>query len=113
MHDTDEPVPADLTDADATRRAVADSEIAYLTVGLPLDSDLWERRFPVIMRNVIDACAEHGTKLVFFDNTYMYPGTSTPQTESTAFAPGGRKGRVRGEIATLLLEAMRAGRSRR
>ncbi|GHD25896.1 hypothetical protein GCM10010335_11710 [Streptomyces galbus] len=63
-----------------------------------------------MMRNVIDACAEHGTKLVFFDNTYMYPGTPTPQTESTAFAPGGRKGRVRGQIAGMLLEAMRADR---
>lgn len=110
VNDTDELMPADLTDADATSRAVAGSDIAYLTVGLPLDSELWERQFPVMMRNVIDACAEHGTKLVFFDNTYMYPGTPAPQTESTAFAPGGRKGRVRAEIATMLLDAMRAGR---
>ncbi|RMI33246.1 NAD-dependent epimerase/dehydratase family protein [Nocardia stercoris] len=110
VDDTDELVAADLTDAEATSRAVAGSRIAYLTVGLPLDSELWERQFPTIMRNVIDACAEHGTKLVFFDNTYMYPGTSTPQTESTPFAPGGRKGRVRGELATMLIEAVRAGR---
>lgn len=110
VNDTDELVAADLTDAAATSRAVAGSDIAYLTVGLPLDSELWERQFPVMMRNVIDACAEHGTKLVFFDNTYMYPGTSTPQTESTPFAPAGRKGRVRGRLATMLLEAVRAGR---
>jgi nucleoside-diphosphate-sugar epimerase len=110
VNDTDELVAADLTDAEATSHAVAGSQIAYLTVGLPLNSELWERQFPVIMRNVIDACTEHGTKLVFFDNTYMYPGTSAPQTELTAFAPGGRKGRVRGELATTLLEAMRAGR---
>ncbi|MFH8534198.1 NAD-dependent epimerase/dehydratase family protein [Streptomyces tendae] len=110
VNDTDELAAADLTDAEATSRAVAGSDIAYLTVGLPLDSELWERQFPVMMRNVINACTEHGTKLVFFDNTYMYPGTPTPQTESTAFAPGGRKGRVRGQIATMLLEAMHAGR---
>ena len=71
---------------------VAGSAIAYLTVGLPMDSALWEEKFPVMMRNVIDACMAHGTKLVFFDNTYMYPGTPTPQTESTGFAPGTQTG---------------------
>lgn len=110
INDTDELVAADLTDAEATDRAVAGSDIAYLTVGLPLDAQRWESQFPIIMRNVIDACINHGTKLAFFDNTYMYPGTSAPQNESTAFAPGGRKGRVRANIAEMLLKEMRAGR---
>ncbi|MCO5215559.1 MAG: NAD-dependent epimerase/dehydratase family protein [Thermomicrobiales bacterium] len=109
VHDTDQLVRADLTDAEATARAVEDSEIAYLTVGLPMDSQLWERQFPVMMRNTIDACARYGTRLVFFDNTYMYPGTPVPQTESISFEPNGRKGRVRAKIATMLLEAMNAG----
>lgn len=59
---------------------------------------------------MIDACAEHGAKLVFFDNTYMYPQTSVPQTEATPFRPAGAKGRVRAEIATTLLDAMAQGR---
>ncbi|MFF9627365.1 NAD-dependent epimerase/dehydratase family protein [Streptomyces griseosporeus] len=109
VHDTDQLVKADLTDPAASERAVEGSEIAYLTVGLPMDSNLWERQFPVMMRNVIDACAKYGTKLVFFDNTYMYPGTTTPQTESTGFQPNGRKGRVRARIATMLLDEMSAG----
>ncbi|GAA4663039.1 NAD-dependent epimerase/dehydratase family protein [Gordonia humi] len=106
----DQLVAADLTDAAATSRAVAGSDVAYLTVGLPMDSDLWERRFPTMMRNVLDACIEHGAKLVFFDNTYMYPRTSTPQTESTAFEPVGRKSQVRAHIATMLLAEQAAGR---
>ncbi|MEU3610394.1 NAD-dependent epimerase/dehydratase family protein [Streptomyces sp. NPDC035033] len=109
VHDTDQLITADLTDPEATNRAVEGSEIAYLTVGLPMDSHLWERQFPAMMRNVIEACTKHGTKLVFFDNTYMYPGTPTPQTESTRFEPNGRKGRVRAQIATMLLNAMTAG----
>ncbi|MFE9016227.1 NAD-dependent epimerase/dehydratase family protein [Streptomyces cyaneofuscatus] len=109
VHDTDQLVTADLTDREATNRAVEGSEIAYLTVGLPMDAQLWEEQFPAMMRNVIDACATYGTKLVFFDNTYMYPGTTTPQTESTRFEPNGRKGRVRAQIATTLLDAMSAG----
>jgi len=107
---SDELVVADLTDAAATSRAVAGSDVAYLTVGLPMDSARWEQRFPVMMRNVLDACAEHGARLVFFDNTYMYPGTTAPQTEATPFVPAGRKGRVRARIARMLLDAMEEGR---
>ncbi|OLR95061.1 NAD-dependent epimerase/dehydratase family protein [Actinokineospora bangkokensis] len=109
VHDTDQLVKADLTDAGATAAAVAGSDIAYLTVGLPLDSALWERQFPVMMANTIAACQEHGTKLVFFDNTYMYPRTAAPQVEDTPFEPVGRKAAVRARIANMLLAEMDAG----
>ncbi len=46
IHDTDQVLQADLTDPEATARAVEGSEVAYLTVGLPMDSQLWERQFP-------------------------------------------------------------------
>ncbi|WLP90738.1 NAD-dependent epimerase/dehydratase family protein [Gordonia sp. NB41Y] len=108
-HDTDQLLAADLTDPDAASRAVQGSDIAYLTVGLPMDSTRWERQFPAIMANTIAACREHGTKLVFFDNTYMYPRTSTPQTEDAEFRPAGRKSVVRATIATMLLDEMRTG----
>lgn len=109
LHESDDLVAADLMNPDETARAVADSEIAYLTVGLPADSAMWAERFPVMMRNTIDACAQHGTKLVFFDNTYMYPKNSTPQTEETTFAPVGSKAVTRARVATMLLDAMAAG----
>ena len=109
VNDSDELVAADLMDAAQTDTAVAGSDIAYLTVGLPADSEMWARRFPVMMGNVIDACVRHGTRLVFFDNTYMYPMTSEPQTEDTTFRPSGSKGRTRAKTATMLLDAMDAG----
>ena len=109
VHGTDQLVAANLMDADATATAVAGTDVAYLTVGLPMDSALWERQFPVMMANTIAACQRHGTKLVFFDNTYMYPRTSAPQVEDTPFEPVGRKATVRAHLATMLLEQMRAG----
>ncbi|GAB3305021.1 hypothetical protein GCM10027298_23790 [Epidermidibacterium keratini] len=108
VNDTDQLFTADLMDAEATSAAVAGSEIAYLTVGLPMDSALWERQFPTMMANVIAACRGHDCKLVFFDNTYMYPRTSQTQTEETKFDPVGRKATVRAEIATMLLAEMAA-----
>ncbi|WP_335981876.1 NAD-dependent epimerase/dehydratase family protein [Streptomyces sp. CA2R106] len=109
VHESDQLVAADLTDAEATDAAVAGSDVVYLTVGLPMDSGLWEQRFPAMMAHTIAACRKHGSRLVFFDNTYMYPRTSSPQTEDTAFAPVGRKSAVRARIATELLAAMDSG----
>uniref|UniRef100_UPI0035A107CD NAD-dependent epimerase/dehydratase family protein n=1 Tax=Delftia acidovorans TaxID=80866 RepID=UPI0035A107CD len=46
---------------------------------------------------------------VYFDNTYMYPQTAQRQTEETAFAPVGRKGRVRALMAEMVLAEMQRG----
>lgn len=110
VNDTDQLQRADLLDAAQTMSAVEGSAIVYLTVGLPMDTRLWVEQWPTMMRNVIDACAAHGARLVFFDNTYMYPQTAEPQTESSRFEPHGAKGRVRAAIATDLLTAMGEGR---
>jgi nucleoside-diphosphate-sugar epimerase len=103
VNDTYELFPANLLDAAATHNAVEGSSIAYLTVGLPMNTRLWEQQFSVMMQNVINACSKHQCKLVFFDNTYMYAKTSAPQTENSPFDPVGEKSTVRAEIATLLL----------
>lgn len=110
VNDSDRLHRADLLDAGETLRAVENSETVYLTAGLPMDTGLWVAQWPVIMRNVIDACAAQGARLVFFDNTYMYPQTAAPQTEDTPFRPNGEKGRVRAAIARDLLGAMEQGR---
>lgn len=110
VNPTDQLYPANLLDADQTTQAVAGSEIAYMTVGLPLDTAMWVEQWPIVMHNIIRACQTHGTKLVFFDNTYMYPQTGEVLREDTRFAPNGPKGHVRGQIAQMLLDEMAAGR---
>ncbi|MDR2235330.1 MAG: NAD-dependent epimerase/dehydratase family protein [Chryseobacterium sp.] len=109
VNETDQVFAADLTDRQQAIEAVKGSEIAYFTLGLPISSELWEEQFPLITKNVIDACKIHGTKLVFFDNTYMYPQDGRPLTESTVFAPVGRKGKVRKKMAEMVLKEMQSG----
>ncbi|WP_454046886.1 NAD-dependent epimerase/dehydratase family protein [Chryseobacterium sp. Marseille-Q8038] len=106
---TDRVFSADLSDREKAIEAVKGSEIAYFTLGLPMDTVLWEKQFSVILKNVIEACKINGTKLVFFDNTYMYPQNNEVLTEQTQFAPVGRKGNVRREMAEMLLKEMKAG----
>ncbi|OJV83290.1 MAG: NAD-dependent dehydratase [Bacteroidia bacterium 44-10] len=109
VNDTDEVFSADLSIREKAIEAVKGSEIAYFTLGLPISSDLWEKQFPLIVRNVIDACKINRTKLVFFDNTYMYPQDDRVLTEETIFDPVGRKGKVRKEMAEMVLKEMQSG----
>lgn len=104
INGTDQLFFANLLDAQATDKAVAGSKIAYLTVGLPMNAQMWTAQFPVMMKNVIDACKKHKCKLVFFDNTYMYAKTDEPQTEESPFVPSGQKSLVRAKMATMLLD---------
>lgn len=109
INDTDTLMPADLTDAEQTRKAVEGSEVVYFTAGLPPKTELWEAQFPTMLKNALDAARAAGAKFAYFDNTYMYPQDERVQTEETPFAPIGRKGRVRAEMATMVLEEMARG----
>ncbi len=101
---------ADLTDGNDTLRALEGSEIAYLTVGLPYDLEVWQETWPAIMQNVMDACERHGTKLVFFDNVYMYdPNHVGHMTEETPINPSSNKGKIRAELATMLMDRVKRG----
>ncbi|MEP2279314.1 NAD-dependent epimerase/dehydratase family protein [Maribacter sp.] len=109
VNDTDTLFSANLLDKKKTEEAVKGSDIAYLTVGLPMNTKMWVDQFPIMMRNVIDACKKYQVKLVFFDNTYMYAQNDTPLTEESKFSPVGPKGKIRAEITNMLLEEMKSG----
>ncbi|MCC5809648.1 MAG: NAD-dependent epimerase/dehydratase family protein [Ectothiorhodospiraceae bacterium] len=106
---TDETFAADLLDAEATARAVEGSEVAYLVAGLKYEAAVWQQQWPSVMRNAIDACKQHGCRLVFFDNVYAYGKVDGVMTEQTPFNPISRKGEVRARIATMLLDEMQGG----
>ncbi|WP_413533534.1 NAD-dependent epimerase/dehydratase family protein [Empedobacter brevis] len=109
VNDTDEVFSADLMIKEKAIEAVKGAEIAYFTLGLPISSDMWESYFPKILQNIIEACKVNGTKLVFFDNTYMYPQDDRNLTEQTPFQPLGRKAKVRRQMAEMLLKEMKSG----
>jgi nucleoside-diphosphate-sugar epimerase len=102
-------VAADLANADEAAKAVEGSEVAFLVAGLKYDIKVWKELWPRIMRNTIEAAKRANTKLVFFDNVYMYGKVDGRMTEETPFRPVSRKGEVRAEIATMLLDEIRAG----
>lgn len=97
--------PADLTKLNEVNKAIEGSEVAYLTVGLKYDLKVWNNFWPIVMRNVIDACKQHNVKLVFFDNIYMYdPDYLNGMNEETPNNPCSRKGHIRKQIADMLMQ---------
>jgi nucleoside-diphosphate-sugar epimerase len=104
-----ETIAADLMNRDQTIRAVAGSSVVYLLVGLKYDLKLWQEMWPRIMSNTIEACKRAGSKLLFFDNVYMYGKVSGPMTEETPFNPCSKKGEIRAKIATMLVNEWRSG----
>ncbi|MDO5668900.1 MAG: NAD-dependent epimerase/dehydratase family protein [Corynebacterium sp.] len=109
LHPSDTVVAADLLNAGQAKSAVAGSDIVYFTAGLPPQTELWEQQFPTMLRNSLDAAREAGAAFAYFDNTYMYPQDDRVQTEGTPFAPVGRKGRVRADMADMVLAEMERG----
>jgi nucleoside-diphosphate-sugar epimerase len=105
----DELMPADLLDEEQTFKAVEGSEVVYLCPGLQYNINVWREQWPRIMQNTISACKKAGSKLVFFDNVYMYGRVEGWITEKAPYNPISKKGKVRAQIAEMLLEEVRQG----
>lgn len=110
INENDFLLKADLTNKEDVFKAVEGSEICYLTVGLKYSSKVWQRDWPILMDNVIAACKEHNSKLIFFDNVYSLGVESMGNiTEESPMNPCSRKGIVRAEVERKILSAVEKG----
>jgi nucleoside-diphosphate-sugar epimerase len=110
INPTDELFPADLSKPEEVERAIAGSEVVYLLVGFDYNIKVWRDRWPKLMKATVDACKKHKSKLVFFDNVYAYDIKSIGQmTETSPMNPPSEKGKVRKEIAEMLLNEINSG----
>jgi nucleoside-diphosphate-sugar epimerase len=102
-------IQADITDLNQTIRAIKDSSIVYLCIGLKYEYAVWRKQWPLIMNNIITACGQTKARLIFFDNVYMYGKVDGPMTEETPYNPCSKKGDLRARIATQLMSEVRKG----
>ena len=109
VNPTDQLVIADLTNAQQVLSAVEGSEVVYLTAGIQYKISEWQKQWPVIMKNVIDACKTHKSKLVFFDNVYTYGLVKGWMKEDTLVNPVSKKGEVRAQIAQMIMSEVERG----
>lgn len=110
INDTDELFPADLTDPLQVEKAIAGSSVVYLVAGFEYKLKVWEETWPKLMRACIDACSKHNARFVFFDNVYLYDVNSIGHmTEDSAINAPSQKGKIRQEIAAMLMKAVKVG----
>ena len=111
VNETDELLPADLSNPAIVDLAVEGSDVVYLVVGFEYKLDVWQEKWPRLMKATINACIKHKARLVFFDNVYSYDIKAIPHmTEDSAYNPPSKKGGVRKQIAEMIMDEVKAGR---
>ncbi len=110
VNPSDDLFPCDLTDQQKLVEALKGSDVAYLVAGLKYETKTWQELWPRIMQNTIEACKANNTKLVFFDNIYMYDPKCIPfMTEECPVNPCSKKGDVRAKIAGMVMDEVKKG----
>lgn len=105
VNDSDLLFPADVNDPQQVDKAIAGSAIVYVTIGFQYNLGVWRQKWPPFMQQVIRSCRNHGARLVFFDNIYMYSKQSLPHmTEESAIDPPSEKGKVRKLLREMVMD---------
>lgn len=104
VNETDELYPIDLNDLSQIDKAIAGSEVVYVVIGFEYKLNVWQKVWPSFMKAVINACKAHNTKLVFFDNVYMYDKSAIPHMiETSPIQAPSKKGEVRQQLHEMIM----------
>jgi nucleoside-diphosphate-sugar epimerase len=104
-----EVVGGDAADPQFTIEVARDARVVYQTLNPPYER--WVEEFPALQAGVLAAAEAQGARLVSMENVYMYGRPAGRRlTETRDYAAHTKKGKLRGQMATELLAAHRAGR---
>jgi nucleoside-diphosphate-sugar epimerase len=111
VNKTDFTIAADLTIPGVVEKAIEGSEIVYVTIGFTYSKKAWKKYWIPFIKEVIEGCKKHGTKLVFFDNIYMYDRDHlSDMAEDTPVRPTSVKGEIRAEVARRIMQEIESGK---
>lgn len=113
VNDTDELFPVDVHDLSQIDKVISGSKVVYVVIGFEYKLSVWQKIWPPFIKAVIDACITHNSKLVFFDNVYMYAKSAIPfMTEDASILPPSKKGEVRRKLQEMIMEEVKKGNLR-
>lgn len=97
--------PCDILDRAAVRQALSGASQALLSVAFPYDSRVWRKSWPRAMANIVEGCAETGTRVVFIDNLYQLGPQRLPRTETMPLTNAGRKPAILSKVTRIWMSA--------
>lgn len=100
-------IHCDVLDAASVASAVSGADQVAVAIGFEYVGTVWAKMWPIAMRNLLDACAAHGARLVFFDNLYMYGPQTAPLVETMPLSNQGLKPAARARITRMWQEDRR------
>lgn len=104
-------IASDVYEAAKVRAVTQGAAVVYLCAQPEYTE--WPEKWPALMRAFIEGMSGSAARIVMGDNLYMYGDTDgQPVHEDLPTAAHTRKGRVRAEVAEMLLAAHRAGKVR-
>jgi len=105
VHEKDELFPLDVNDLARIDDAISGSDVVYVTIGFNYKLKVWQNTWPPFMQAVINACKAYNSRLVFFDNVYMYAKSAIPHmTEDAPMQPPSKKGLVRKQLNEMIMK---------
>ena len=105
-------VACDVLDAEAVHQAIEGASQIVVAVGFPYDAKVWRDVWPRTMKNLVEACAATGARMVFVDNLYMLGPQREPRREDMPLTASGKKPAVLSEVTRIWMAAAAAGHAR-
>ena len=102
------PDAIDGADPAQVREACERASVIYLCLNAHYVD--WYEKFPPVLSAVLDGAEAANASLVYADCVYMYGPVDGSLTEDLPHTTKVRKGKLRGEMADVVLEAHKAGR---
>ncbi len=101
-------VACDATQPDEVAQVCRDADAVFHCAMPPYTQ--WPEAFPSLTQGILEGVARTSARLIYGDNLYMYGDThGQPLTEDLPPKATTRKGRVRADMAEMILEAHRRG----
>jgi len=101
-------VAGDATDSSIVHEICKEADVVFHCAMPPYTE--WPDKFPPLTKGILEGVSRTGAKLIYGDNLYMYGYTEgKPLSESLPYNATGQKGKVRAQMAEVLLDAHKRG----